>query len=133
LISLRMTIIYPIGIYCKQELKSWRQRIIKQRQGGAAAATTIKVLAITATTSLRTAFARSGTPRPRVIDPVCGMTVDPATEAPVASRSDYFSARGCRTKFEANPEKFLAPNHPRLKKNCLKHHLHLSDASEVVR
>jgi len=46
----------------------------------------------------------------RVLDPVCGMTVDPATSK---HRFDYrgeifyFCSDGCRTKFSADPEKFL--------------------------
>ena len=45
-----------------------------------------------------------------VIDPVCGMTVDPHT---VQHRTNYhghtyyFCAAGCRTKFVANPDKYL--------------------------
>jgi Cu+-exporting ATPase len=47
-----------------------------------------------------------------VIDPVCGMTVDPATSK---HRHDYngqtwhFCSNGCRTKFAADPEKYLKP------------------------
>jgi Cu+-exporting ATPase len=47
-----------------------------------------------------------------VIDPVCGMQVDPATAKHRSSHhgQDYFfcSAR-CRERFEAEPEKFLSP------------------------
>ena len=48
----------------------------------------------------------------RVIDPVCGMTVDPATAKhrfAYKGQDYFFCSAGCRTKFEANPEKFLAP------------------------
>ena len=44
----------------------------------------------------------------RVLDPVCGMTVDPATSN---HRFDYrgetfhFCSAGCRTKFAADPKK----------------------------
>ena len=47
-----------------------------------------------------------------VIDPVCGMTVDPATSR---HRHDYrdhtydFCSAGCRGKFAAAPEKYLKP------------------------
>ena len=48
----------------------------------------------------------------RVIDPVCGMTVDPTT-TPHHTRyrgHDYFFCNaGCRIKFEAAPEKYLQP------------------------
>jgi len=43
-------------------------------------------------------------------DPVCGMSVDPATakhKAEHAGTTYYFCCAGCRTKFEANPQHFL--------------------------
>ncbi|HRN87879.1 heavy metal translocating P-type ATPase [Hyphomicrobium sp.] len=45
-------------------------------------------------------------------DPVCGMTVDPHTAKhrhTHEGRTYYFCAAGCRTKFAADPEKYLAP------------------------
>ncbi|MCS6318004.1 MAG: HAD-IC family P-type ATPase, partial [Nitrospira sp.] len=48
-----------------------------------------------------------------VIDPVCGMTVDPAT---AAGSFDYqgtryfFCCQGCLTKFRADPQRYLAPS-----------------------
>jgi P-type Cu+ transporter len=47
-----------------------------------------------------------------VRDPVCGMTVDPASakhRAAHASATYYFCSAGCRAKFVADPEKFLQP------------------------
>ena len=47
-----------------------------------------------------------------VKDPVCGMTVDPHKtphRAEHARRTYYFCAAGCRTKFLADPERYLAP------------------------
>jgi Cu+-exporting ATPase len=47
-----------------------------------------------------------------VIDPVCGMTVDPATtahHADHAGRAYHFCSVGCRTKFVADPERYLQP------------------------
>ena len=48
-----------------------------------------------------------------VVDPVCGMTVDPhTTPAPprrTTGRTYYFCSAGCRTKFAADPAKYLAP------------------------
>ena len=44
------------------------------------------------------------------IDPVCGMTVDPKTakhKADHKGHSYYFCSAGCKTKFQANPEKYL--------------------------
>ncbi len=50
------------------------------------------------------------TPRPGVLDVVCGMTVDPATakhRAEHAGQSYFFCSAGCKAKFEAQPAKFL--------------------------
>lgn len=47
-----------------------------------------------------------------VKDPVCGMTVDPATakhRAEHAGHDYYFCSAGCRTKFAADPSKYLKP------------------------
>lgn len=43
------------------------------------------------------------------IDPVCGMSVSPATAAAQASHNSvqiYFCAEACRETFVANPKKF---------------------------
>ncbi|WP_420853220.1 heavy metal translocating P-type ATPase [Stella humosa] len=51
-------------------------------------------------------------PPPKAKDPVCGMTVDPATarhQADHDGRTFYFCGAGCRTKFMADPGKYLAP------------------------
>ncbi len=44
-------------------------------------------------------------------DPVCGMTVDPGTarSTTLAGQAYYFCSEGCRTKFVANPSKYLNP------------------------
>ncbi|MFY9687752.1 MAG: HAD-IC family P-type ATPase, partial [Pseudolabrys sp.] len=45
-----------------------------------------------------------------VIDPVCGMTVDPHTakhRADFGGRTYYFCSAGCRTKFVNDPQKYL--------------------------
>ena len=50
-----------------------------------------------------------------VLDPVCGMTVDPHTakyRADYKGRPYYFCADSCRTKFVANPEKYLGDRAP---------------------
>jgi Cu+-exporting ATPase len=52
------------------------------------------------------------TERPGVIDPVCGMTVDPAASPHRLDHSGqtyHFCSAGCRTKFAADPAKYLAP------------------------
>ena len=46
------------------------------------------------------------------IDPVCGMSVDPATTAHRATHEDtdyFFCSAGCRTKFVASPQTYLGP------------------------
>ena len=50
-------------------------------------------------------------PKAKVIDPVCGMTVDTAAGKPSTvheGRTFHFCGNGCRTKFEADPAKYLA-------------------------
>src|SRR5438045_697429 len=45
-------------------------------------------------------------------DPVCGMSVDPATAKATAEyggETYYFCCAGCAQKFQANPEQFLKP------------------------
>ncbi|HEX5213595.1 MAG TPA: heavy metal translocating P-type ATPase [Pseudolabrys sp.] len=55
------------------------------------------------------------TPAGGVIDPVCGMTVDPHTakhRADYQGHPYYFCSAGCRTKFIADPRKYLGPREP---------------------
>jgi Cu+-exporting ATPase len=50
-----------------------------------------------------------------VIDPVCGMTVDPASGKPHADyqgHTYYFCCTGCRGKFLADPQKYLGQRAP---------------------
>ena len=50
-----------------------------------------------------------------VVDPVCGMTVDPAISKhrhDHDSRTYHFCSAGCRTKFVADPDKYLKPATP---------------------
>ncbi len=52
-----------------------------------------------------------------VIDPVCGMTVDPQTakhRADYGGHTYYFCAASCRTKFVADPQKYLGKREPDL-------------------
>jgi Cu+-exporting ATPase len=47
-------------------------------------------------------------------DPVCGMDVDPATARHTTQHEGqtyYFCAPGCKRAFEAEPQKYLDPNH----------------------
>ncbi len=49
------------------------------------------------------------------IDPVCGMSVDPATakhKADYQGATYYFCCNDCRTKFAADPQKFLKKREP---------------------
>jgi Cu+-exporting ATPase len=48
-------------------------------------------------------------------DPVCGMQVDPATAAGTSQyrgQTFYFCSKGCKTKFDARPDAYLAPHAP---------------------
>ncbi len=48
----------------------------------------------------------------QVKDPVCGMTVDPVTSKHLAVHAGttyHFCGGGCRTKFEADPARYLSP------------------------
>lgn len=48
----------------------------------------------------------------RVIDPVCGMKVDPTTRKHVFDHDHttyHFCSAGCRTKFAADPQRYLDP------------------------
>ena len=51
-----------------------------------------------------------------VLDPVCGMTVDPHTTQhrhTHAGHTYYFCSAGCRAKFAADPQKYLSPEQAR--------------------
>ena len=52
---------------------------------------------------------------PKAIDPVCGMSVDPATAKhrfDHGGHTYYFCSGGCRTKFEADPPRYLGGAEP---------------------
>ena len=54
-------------------------------------------------------------PAAGVLDPVCGMTVDPHTakhRADHRGHTYYFCSAGCRTKFVADPQKYLGEREP---------------------
>ena len=64
------------------------------------------------------------------VDPVCGMTVDPGKSPHRhnhGERSYHFCSAGCRTKFAADPDKYLH-KHGRTARGG-QHDLHLPDAS----
>src|SRR5690606_29244594 len=51
----------------------------------------------------------------KVKDPVCGMRVDPAADKPSYTHEGqtyYFCHEGCRTKFIADPDRYLGPPQP---------------------
>ena len=54
---------------------------------------------------------------PTVIDPVCGMTVDPSTAVShdYKGTTYYFCCDGCRSRFRAEPERYLTARKPELK------------------
>src|SRR5262249_33096735 len=46
----------------------------------------------------------------KILDPVCGMTVDPGRAAAHVHRSGkdfHFCSKGCAAKFESDPERYL--------------------------
>jgi Cu+-exporting ATPase len=46
-----------------------------------------------------------------LVDPVCGMTVDPATAAAIATHDGvqvHFCSAGCRDTFVADPDRYVA-------------------------
>ncbi len=52
---------------------------------------------------------------PAAVDPVCGMTVDPATaehRLDLGGETYYFCCAGCRAKLEADPERYLKGGTP---------------------
>ena len=69
----------------------------------------------------------------RVKDPVCGMDVDPHTakhRGEHHGQTYYFCSAGCRTKFIANPARYLGRSGPgESRARSRRHHLHLPDAS----
>jgi len=68
-------------------------------------------------------------PATPAIDPVCGMTVDPATTAHRAEhegRSWFFCSAGCRAKFMADPARFAGA----AKSACCGHHHHAQASHE---
>ncbi len=47
----------------------------------------------------------------QVVDPVCKMTIDSekaAAKSEYKGQTIYFCAPGCKTKFDQDPEKYLA-------------------------
>jgi Cu+-exporting ATPase len=49
-----------------------------------------------------------------VTDPVCGMKIDPAKavgSSTYEGKKYYFCARGCETKFDADPKKYTSADY----------------------
>jgi Cu+-exporting ATPase len=67
---------------------------------------------VTAPTAAATAHHHHAAPTEGgALDPVCGMTVDPHTakhRADYRGHTYYFCAAGCKTKFTADPQKYLS-------------------------
>lgn len=71
-----------------------------------------KFLRAPATSQTRSNIHYSAFSIPQSIDPVCGMSVDPANAAghhEHKGETYYFCSKGCETKFKADPEKYLSP------------------------
>lgn len=55
---------------------------------------------------------KPGPVKKSVIDPVCGMSVNPETtkiKAFIQGQNYYFCAESCRRAFEENPDKYMEP------------------------
>ncbi|MGJ5117827.1 heavy metal translocating P-type ATPase [Bradyrhizobium oligotrophicum] len=66
----------------------------------------------------------------KVTDPVCGMSVDPATSKhrfEHQGQTFHFCSAGCRTKFAADPAKYLAGAEPAAAASCCGGHDHHPD------
>ena len=60
-------------------------------------------------------------PAAAAYDPVCGMTVDPATathRAEHAGHSYFFCSAGCREKFTAEPARYVTAARPADRRAC---------------
>src|ERR1019366_9624965 len=94
--SLRMRSIYPLGVSKTRAPEYHRRKL--------------SAMSMPAEHHHHDAPARGG-----VIDPVCGMTVDPHTakhRADYHGHTYYFCNPSCRTKFIADPQKYLGPRAP---------------------
>lgn len=72
-----------------------------------------------------------GTPH-TVLDPVCGMKVEPAKAAGQSEydgSTQYFCSLGCKAKFDADPLRYLQEEKTVAKPSCCSHHQH----DEVVK
>jgi YHS domain-containing protein len=64
------------------------------------------------------AIETSKTLKKSIVDPVCGMKVDPTRTHLLVTHEGctyYFCAESCRKAFEANPKKYLKRKHPKRK------------------
>src|SRR5450756_2420545 len=89
--SLRMRSIYPLGVYKTRAPEYYRRKL--------------SAMSMTTEHHHHDAPAAGG-----VIDPVCGMTVDPHTakhRAEHHGHSYYFCSAGCRSNFTADLQKYL--------------------------
>jgi YHS domain-containing protein len=56
-------------------------------------------------------FTSSAAPTARIVDPVCGMTVDSISRAPhrsVGGRDYFFCSPACAQRFDGEPDRFQA-------------------------
>ncbi len=74
----------------------------------------------TATTPIRQSVNKGATVFMKVIDPVCGMTVEPiraAGESTFQEQTYYFCSQACKGKFDSEPPKYNQKTHE------LQHHI----------
>ena len=95
---------YFCGLSCLERFKADPERVLQPQLVSAAKPTTRKPLPM-----MQPAPAPMGT---ESVDPVCGMTVQPATAAgsyEYQGKTYYFCAASCLTKFRADPIYYLTP------------------------
>jgi Cu+-exporting ATPase len=95
---------YFCGLSCLERFKANPERALQPRPAGSAKPTTRRPLPMMQSTPVVTG--------PASIDPVCGMTVDPATAAgsyEYQGKTYYFCATSCLTKFRIDPTHYLTP------------------------
>ncbi|GAC1418472.1 MAG: hypothetical protein NVS9B15_01340 [Acidobacteriaceae bacterium] len=94
---------------CKQKFDAEPDRYLKQESSCCSPATPPSKEATKAAASCCTPTPQAGS---RVIDPVCGMTIVPATAAGSSihvGKTYFFCSQGCLTKFERHSAKYLSP------------------------
>jgi Cu+-exporting ATPase len=100
---------YFCGLSCLERFKADPERELQPRPVSPAKPTTRKPLPM-----MQPALAVTGA---AAVDPVCGMTVQPATAAgsyEYQGKTYYFCATSCLTKFRTDPNHYLTPPEQRI-------------------